>query len=86
MASRFASISEEEIFKINKEGTPLNTKKATKFGVSVFNGKFFSLNVNSRAVCFVSQPPAEKNYRHFKFFTNFSIHPCPCKHEEKYNV
>ena len=42
MASSFASVSEEETLKINKEGTPLNTKKATKFGVSVFDGKFLS--------------------------------------------
>ena len=33
MASRFASISEEEILSINEEAVPKNTKMATKFGV-----------------------------------------------------
>ena len=37
-----ASVS-EEIFKINEEGTSLNTKKMTKIGVSVIDGKFFFL-------------------------------------------
>ena len=40
MASRFVSVLEEEILKINEEGTPLSTKKATKFGVSLFGSKF----------------------------------------------
>ena len=40
MASDFASVSEEETVKMNEEETPLNTKKTTKFGVSVFDGKF----------------------------------------------
>ena len=39
-ASRFDSVSEEETLKINEEETPINTKKATKFCVSVFVGKF----------------------------------------------
>ena len=43
MASLFASVS-EETFKINEEGTLLNTKKATKFGVSLFDRfLFFSI-------------------------------------------
>ena len=63
MASCFASIS-EEIFKVNKEGTPLNTKKATKLDDSVFNGKFSSLNINSTAFLIVYQLVAEKNYQH----------------------
>ena len=44
MASRFASVSEEEILSINEEAVPKNTKMATKFGVTVFNGKFFNLS------------------------------------------
>ena len=40
MPSRFASVLEEEILKIIDEGIPLNTKKATKFGVSLFDDKF----------------------------------------------
>ena len=39
MASRFASISEKEILSMNEEAVPKNTKMATKFGVTVFNGK-----------------------------------------------
>ena len=40
MAPRYDLVSEQEIHKINEEGTPFNTQKETKFGVSVFNGKF----------------------------------------------
>ena len=38
MAPRFASISEKEILSMNEEAVPKNTKMATKFGVTVFNG------------------------------------------------
>ena len=44
MASRFASISEKEILSINEDAVPKNTKMATKFGVTVFNGKLFNLS------------------------------------------
>ena len=44
MASRFASVSEEEIISMNEEAVPKNTKMATKFGVAVFNGKLFNLS------------------------------------------
>ena len=44
MASRFASVSEEEILSMNEEAVPKNTKMATKFGVTVFNGKLFNLS------------------------------------------
>ena len=43
MASRFASISEKEILSMIQEAVPKNTKMATKFGVTVFNGKLFNL-------------------------------------------
>ena len=36
MASRFASVTSEEITQINDEAVPENTKKATKFGFAVF--------------------------------------------------
>ena len=45
MASRFASVSEEEILSMNEEAVPKNTKMATKFGVTVFNGKLFNLSI-----------------------------------------
>ena len=35
MASRFASVSEEEILSMNEEAVPKNTKMATKFGVII---------------------------------------------------
>ena len=35
--SRFASVSESEIVKI-QDAVPENTKKATKFGMKVFRG------------------------------------------------
>ena len=37
--SRFASVSESEILKIQEDAVPENTKKATKFGMKVFRGK-----------------------------------------------
>ena len=39
MASRFASISTEEILSMNEGAVPKKTKIATKFDVTVFNGK-----------------------------------------------
>ena len=44
MAYRFASIYEKEILSMNEEAVPKNTKMATKFGVTVFNGKLFNLS------------------------------------------
>ena len=37
--SRFASVSESEILKIQEDAVPENTKRATKFGMKVFRGK-----------------------------------------------
>ena len=38
-------VSEEEIFSMNEEAVHTkNTKMATKFGVTVFNGKLFNLS------------------------------------------
>ena len=37
--SRFASVSESEILKIQEDAVLENTKKATKFGMKVFRGK-----------------------------------------------
>ena len=37
--SRFTSVSESEILKIQEDAVPENTKKATKFGMKVFGGK-----------------------------------------------
>ena len=44
MASRFALVSEEEILLMNEVAVPKNTKMATKFGLTVFNGKLFKLS------------------------------------------
>ena len=39
MASRFATVSKEEILAVNKAAAPTNTaKKETKSGLSVFTG------------------------------------------------
>ena len=43
MASRFPSISENEILSLNQEAVPKNTKMATKFDVTVFDSKLFNL-------------------------------------------
>ena len=37
--SRFVTVTDEEILEINKNAIPENTKKATKYGVRVFQGK-----------------------------------------------
>ena len=39
MASRFATFSKDEILAINEAAVPTNTKKETKFGLSVFTGR-----------------------------------------------
>ena len=44
MASRFASVSEEEVISMKEVAVPKNTKIAKKFGVRVFNGKLFHLS------------------------------------------
>ena len=41
--SRFATVTSDEISKINEEAIPDNTKKATKFGLAVFTGKALSV-------------------------------------------
>ncbi|CAH3041592.1 unnamed protein product [Porites lobata] len=38
--SRFATVTSDEISKINEEAIPDNTKKATKFGLAVFTEWF----------------------------------------------
>ena len=48
MASRFATVSKDEILAVNEAAAPTNTKKETKFGLSVFTGrwkKIFLLNL-----------------------------------------
>ena len=42
MASRFASMTSEEITQINDKAVPENTKKATKLGLAVFKGSGLS--------------------------------------------
>ena len=37
--SRFASVSESEILKIQEHAVPENTKKVRKFGMKVFRGE-----------------------------------------------
>ena len=39
MASRFATVSKDEIFAVNETAAPTNTKKQTKIGLSVFAGR-----------------------------------------------
>ena len=46
MASWFpGSLSESQILEINEKAIPINRKKATKFGLGVFQGKFLFLNI-----------------------------------------
>ena len=39
MASRFATISKDEVLALNEAAAPTNTKKETKFGLSVFTSR-----------------------------------------------
>ena len=43
MASRFASVTEEQILSTNEAAVPKNTI-ATKFSLTVFNGEWFNLS------------------------------------------
>ena len=36
MASRFATVSKDDILGVNEAAAPANTKKETKFGLSAF--------------------------------------------------
>ena len=48
MSSRFVTVSKDEILVVNETAAPTNTKKQTKFGLSVFTGqqkKFFLPNL-----------------------------------------
>ena len=46
VASRFSeSLSEAQISEINDKAIPTNTKKATKFGLGVFQDKVLFLNI-----------------------------------------
>ena len=46
MASRFPeSLSEAQISEINEKAIPINKKKATIFGLGVFQGKVLFLNI-----------------------------------------
>ena len=38
MASRLATVSKDKILAVNEAAVPTNTKKETKFGLSVFTG------------------------------------------------
>ena len=62
MASRFPKrLSEAQISEINEKAIPINTKKATKFGLGVFHKVFIfysarrepSLSFDSGFFCFV---------------------------------
>ena len=48
--SRFASVSESEILKIQEDAVPENTKKATKFGMKVFRDLIFCKPVFYRSL------------------------------------
>jgi len=39
MASRFATVSKDEIVAVNEAAAPTNTKKEAKFGLLVFTGQ-----------------------------------------------
>ena len=48
MASRLATVSKDKTLAVNEAAVPTNTKKETKFGLSVFTGgwkKYFLLTL-----------------------------------------
>ena len=40
MASCFSTVSKDEISAVNESAAPTNTKKESKFGLSVFTGRY----------------------------------------------
>ena len=67
MASRFPSVTDEDIFVLNEEAIPPNTKRATKFGFSVFNGKnkiFFIQNLLKMYESDLKKNPKNVNKTH----------------------
>ena len=42
-ASRFVNVSEEEINLMKENAIPMNTKHATKFGMTLFKGNMWKL-------------------------------------------
>ena len=54
VSSRFASVSELEILKIQEDAVPENTKKATRFGMKVFRGKRRLNNLQTSVLPFIT--------------------------------
>ena len=53
MASRFPIVSKDELLAVNEAAAPTNTKKETKFGLSLITGlykKIFSLNLQHHCI------------------------------------
>ena len=84
MGARFANVTDEEIRQMNEGATPANTKKATKFGVSVFNGKnsffrcyytSFQLKKGSRTTSDLVLDRGRRSARNYfeHLFTNIEI-------------
>ena len=46
MASCFATVSKDEISAVNESAAPTNTKKESKFGLSVFTGRYTGILFN----------------------------------------
>ena len=69
MAFRFLeSLNEAQISEINEKNIPINTKKATKFGFGVFQGKVLFLNI---ILCLSFTREAE--IVTLSLFTNFKV-------------
>ena len=77
MASRFATVSKDEILAVNEAAVPANTKKETKFGLSAFTGrwkKIFSLNMQqNHNKCYPKH--TNKHYLFYNFLSYFVIFP-----------
>ena len=77
MSSQFPeSLSEAQISEINEKAIPINKKKATKFGFSVFQYEILLLNIILR-VNFTTETEivmlTRKNCQLPNLFTNFKI-------------
>ena len=77
MASRFPdSLSKTEISEINKKAIPINTKKAMKFGLGVFQCKVIFLNI-SLSLNFTIEAEivtlTRNNCQFSTLFTNFKM-------------
>ena len=76
MASRFASVTNDEITQINDEAVPESTKKPTKFDLAVFEGNGLSF-FNTRSLSI------KNNEKGFAYKFKLTLHNLTCSRENQ---